>query len=90
MLDPLYKLATCALDKKKDAFKIIWESSQLVRDSFKDAKTCLGVNAKHTIRLRDIIHETIKKNDTLKMEHIGLCDWKQVKLGFTRACRSKK
>ena len=51
-------------------------SPQAVRhfssSSFKDAKTCLGVNAKHSIRLRDIIHEMIKKNDTLKMEHIGL------------------
>ena len=41
VLDPLYKLATCTIDKKKDGFNKIWDSSAKIQHAFKDAKTLL-------------------------------------------------
>ena len=43
VLDPLYKLATCKLEKKKGhQFQDIWESSSKVKNAFTDAKTLLS------------------------------------------------
>ena len=41
VLDPLYKLATCKIEKKKDQFQKIWNSSEKVRNAFQDAKMLL-------------------------------------------------
>ena len=49
VLDPLYKLATCNLEKKKDQLKKIWDSSEKVRNSFQDAKTLLMKAVTHQI-----------------------------------------
>ena len=43
ILDPLYKLATCKLDKKKGhQFQDIWVSSSKIQNSFTDAKALLS------------------------------------------------
>ena len=42
VLDPLYKLATCKLNKNKNEFKNIWEGNEIVRNAFQDAKTLLN------------------------------------------------
>ena len=42
ILDPLYKLvATCKLQKKKGEYEKIWSSSQVIQESFQDAKSLL-------------------------------------------------
>ena len=43
ILDPLYKLATCKLSKKKgESFQDIWRGSQIIQESFEDAKILLS------------------------------------------------
>ena len=42
ILDPLYKLATCKISKKAgESFQDIWLKSDIVRESFEDAKILL-------------------------------------------------
>ena len=39
VLDPLYKLATCTIEKKKDQFKKIWEANTNLQNAFQTKST---------------------------------------------------